>query len=752
MKKKTIGALAFAAVAALSLVSCDSDSSTTAKSYYGNVNVFLNYNGANGVTFQEAEAWTSSIDGLTYTQGTLLPTWKAFANNLNLSITDVADYSTSTDAKTYEAVQGRSFKTVDGAGIDLFYNTTSNINKMGAAGNAVDLYQEILAGNMPNFAQYLSDNPEVLDMISVDDSDGNHHIYYTPYFDGYQSVERMFIMDTEMVTRLLDSATGAGDSDNALDGTNGSTRLGTAQYQPFIDDNYNYPDAETTISVVNAAGDGTTTITVNQTTNIIKQQNEVLTEGSTTKGSELLDQFKTYLKAAYGDSYTKLSDIFVGQQACYNADDLIALMRVVRANPKTASGIDTITEIETLFPRGQAANRIENIYDFAQIWGLQGLDGESGNFFFDATGKLNNLNSMNEAYDALTYLHQLYAEGLIESSFYEVPSSADKTAGVTNYWSNTTTSTSTVGGFMLYDYCASTTVGNDKDSLGLGTSVSDREGVYANVSRKGIRPVINPVTYWQTTGEADPNKSIDDHTNETLMRYAESNRALKNTSWCIPTTAENKTGALKLMDYMFTAEGLRIQDFGPSEYQGSTSATLVTGELVPTLGDDLVKEYLDSGLDFWSFMRQYIGSTNGIGHVREDSLNLQATNSYAQTGQTYLDNAIKTGVVLLATCKTSEYYSTFGTCVPTSWDVSIDSSKATEYQNLTNFWNASGKGNSNWRKVVVEGTGTDNSTVVDDPVTLAQVKSQIEAYNKYYAAVYAQKINATPSWLSNLIG
>lgn len=750
MKKKTIGALAFAAVATLGLASCDDSVTKTAEPVNGSVNVYLSYQGKNGVTYRESAAWTSSVDGYTYTSGSLLPTWKAFGKNTGLDIKDVASYANSNDNGSYSAVDGQGFKTVDGQGIDLFYNTTSNINKMGNAGKAVDLYPEILAGNMPNLAQYLSDNPEVLSMIATYGADGTPHIYYTPYFDGYQSIERMFIMDTKMVENLLDSAATAGDTAAAL----GETRLGAAAYMPYVvtADGYNF--AQNTDVTVALAADQTAKVTVKKTQNIINQQNAVLGTGATTTGAALLSQFKDYLTTAYGDSvgsgktYSKLSELFVGQAACYNTDDLIALMRVVRANPQTASGLTACTEVETFFTRGEAANRIENVYDLASIWGVQGIDGESGNFYFDGDGNLVNLNGTVAAYDALDKLHTLYTEGLIADDFYNVPTSgASGTAGTNKYWVNSKDS-SNKAGFMLYDYSASTTTGNDKDSLGIGTDASKRVGMYANVSRTGIRPVVHPLTYWNT-GSSDNNARLASLTNKQLLRYAESNRALKNTSWCIPSTYTNKAGALKLMDYLYSAEGLRINDFGPIEYQGPTSATLIKNEFTPTLSQKLVQEYLTSGTDFWSFMRRYIGSTNGIGHVREDSLNLQVTNASAQVGQKYVDNAIKSGAVTLAKCVTADSYG-FGACVPTSWSISISADDAKKYENLTLFWNASKTGDSGWRSIVIKGTGTDNSTAVDGTKTLKTVLNEVKDFNKVYTAAYARAINATPKWLEDL--
>ena len=749
MQKKKLGFLALAAVAALGLASCD-NTNVTNEAKNGTVRINLNYNGANGITFREVESYYNKIENATYTQGALLPTWQAFSEILQLNLVDVADYNSKKDNDNYDKVKTDNFLAADGKGIDLFYNSLANIKKMANEGNALDLLTFLKQGKMPHFARYLSDNPEILDMCCVYDNDGNPHLYYTPYFDGYQQIERMFIMDTEMIERLLDSET-AGDVAPAI----GEGRLNGAYYKPFMDANYNYKDANTKISVLNEK-DEVVEVEVVQTENIIKQQNALLgTEGTT--GKQLLQQLQAYLKTAY-PTYTKLSDIYASQSAIYNADELIALMRVVRANPATASGISSCTTVEVLMPREDGANRLENILDFAEIWGVNGLDAESNNMFFDGNGKLNVFGAMQASYDALTLLNQIYNEGLIIKDFQKVGATKTTLKYVNSYWKSTASNAG--AGFMLYDYCASTTVGNDKDSNGIGTNPTDRKGIYANIengfSKQGIRPVLAPVSYWNTSYEAvdtdhlfDENGVCVNRDIKSLVRFSDSNRALKNNSWCIPKTAENVDGALKLMDYLYSAEGSYINDFGPVKYQGNYTNSIIYGEWVPTLSSTLIDMYLASGKDFWTYMRKYVGATNGIGSVRSDALDMQVTNAYAQVGLKNVQKAIKTGVMTLATCSNTYGWST---CVPTNWKVSANSSDAKKYEKLTTFWDANGTGDSGWRAVVV---APINSNLEDVSVAagtkFSDVKTERQAYAKSYLSVFSNSILATPTWLTNLL-
>ena len=434
---------------------------------------------------------------------------------------------------------------------------------------------------------------------------------------------------------------------------------------------------------------------------------------------------------------------------------MIALMRVIRANPATASGIAACSTVEILMPREDGANRLENMLDFAEIWGVNGLDAESNNMFFDGAGKLNVHGAMVASYDSLTLLNQIYNEGLILQDFQKVGTKKTSLKYVNAYWKSTNEDAG--AGFMLYDYCASTTVGNDKDSNAIGTDPKTRSGIYKNYSdegfsKTGIRPVLAPVTYWNTSYEAVDTDHLFDENGvcvkrdaKSLIRFSDSNRALKSNSWCIPKTAENIDGALKLMDYLYSAEGSYINDFGPAAYQGDYTTDVIFGEWVPTLSEDLVNMYLESGKDFWTFMRRFIGSTNGIGSVRSDALDMQVTNAYAQVGLKNVQKAIKTGVMTLANCS-NDY--TWKACVPTNWKVSENKEDGKKYELVTNFWKASETGDSGWRAVVVAKPNTDLNTVtVAANTTLASVMGQRLDYAKSYLSIFSQSILATPSWL-----
>lgn len=709
------------------------------------VNVYLNYSGTAGVSYVSQQAYTNPIDGETYQQGKILPTWVELGRITGTSVKDVASYTDKSDDDTYKAVSGQGFKTKDGKAIDLFANTVKNINNMGADGNAIDLAPYIADGKMPNFKKYLDANPTVKAQITK-----NGKIFYTPYFDGYNEIERMFVMDTEMVQLLLDTDNFA-NFDTTISGKGGDAKvLKEANYQPFINADYNYAaDTKVKVSVKASAQE----ITVKKTDNIIKQQNASLAQG--VSGKDLAQQFKNYLTAAYGDNVGKgkvfenYSDIFISESAAYNADELVALMRVVKANPKVVSK-GKADSVEVFFPRGEAANRVANILDLAQIWGIQGLDAESNNFFFDANGKLQSLGTTKASYDALELLHDLYNEGLIVQDFYYVPATgAIGSKGLDQYFKKTRNDSSF--GFLMYDYSASTGAANDEVE-GIGTKPSARNGIFKDLSVQGIRPVVSPLTMWATEKSWKHDQALSDMTGKTLTRYIESNRTLKTGSWCIPSTATNIDGALRLMDVTFSEYGALVNTFGPVLYwykptingKKATEPMIATDlggtEKAPVLSQELTAEIQRSGKDFWSYMRENLGATHGIGGVRNNQADFQATNAYAQVGLTNVKNAIASGAVILAQVK-STY--DFSTSVNVNW---TSSPKVTaENDGITSFWtDPKTTEPSNWVNVVVNGTAGEvtSGSVSKQKYTLEQVLAHMDSYAKKYLYDYANSLGA----------
>lgn len=724
------------------------------------LDICLNYQGAQGITLRDNN-YFNNVENTNYSKGNLLPTWKAFKENLNITggIRDASDYSSKNDDDTYTKVSANGYKsqTENGRMIDLFYNKTANIEKMGAAGDAVDLLQYVNSGKMPAFKAWLEANPTMAKAITK-----GGKIYYTPYFDGYQDVERMFVMDTNVAKAVLDVAS----FDNFDTTSNGkgaaSNTLQSATYKPYMDKEYNYRATKTTVPCLN--GTKVEKVTITQTKNIILQQNELLEKGCT--GKELAQQFRSYLDTAFagyigeGKIFENYSDIFVSESAAYNADELIALMRVVKANPGVITG-DPNAEVEGLFPRGsgsKAHNRVDNIADFMQIWGIQGITSKKEMLFFDANGCINDAASTYQTYDGLSNLSALYQEGLIVDEFWNVNVSSSGTYYLDKYFGKTADNPGY--GLLMYDYAASTGATNDIVD-GIGTKTEKRQEGFKNEGAvTGVRAILPPLAYWATSSDFNAyEQELNDKTGKTLLRYSEENRSLKTTSWCIPSSSDNIDGAIRLMDYLFTLEGTRIQDFGPS---GSGYWTLgtVAGTEAPVMSDTVKSMIGDSGTDFWSFMRAKLGSTHGIGYVRETAIQIQSCNYYAQIGLNNLEDAIAYGVVYANRVDKHGSKYSWDCTVPTAGYNAPSDQVSKSYADLTAFW-ASDKCAASaygWVAVVKDGLDSSSTQTIGtnkdtNSYSYNSAFNQIDARLVNYLYAYANSLGSkfVPSYVTDLL-
>ena len=737
----------------------------------GEVDVYINYAGTSGVARATGQATVS--DPITNGQlapGVMLPTWKAFQSYTNTTIKDATNYSSSNDASVWDAVTQSNFKseTDSSRTIDVVYNTTSNFN--GATDKLLALDDLINNGKMPNFKAYLDKNPDVKKMITK-----GGKIYYTPYFDGQDDIERMFIMDTSLTTKVLDSASGW-DTTTTNGGSNPSANVVQGGfYQPFMNADYNFSE-DTKVKVL--FENSVKTVTVFKTKNIIKQQNELLSKGCT--GQELAQQFISYIKEAYKDLfdkgyYTVPSDLFVSESAAYNTDDLIALMRVVKANPGMISG-NANAEITTFFPRAASNNRVDNIYDLSQIWGIQGVDGEQNNFYIGGDGKVHALETTQASYDVLEYLSQIYDEGLILKDFYtDANNPKGNGTGFLDKFYKKTLADSAYG-FMMYDYSAATCAANDI-SNGIGTKATSRKnGFETDYSSKGITAILSPLTYWATGDQWSPSDAITSRTGKTLTRYYESNRALKGNSWAIPANSDNPEGAARLMDVMFSELGQMVNNYGPVEYWAKpnteagdkvanydankfyVSDDLVAGELAPIISNEVKASIAGQSGDFWSYSRGYLGATHGIGNVRPKGVNLQATNAYAQAGVANVQSAFTVGsngvagdgeVLKLATIskvkENGETVYTWDTSTPSGYTKTFKDNNNV-YTAITGFWAADKlNNNTGWVNAVTRGhnNAIANIKVIDGTkteTTYSKVLEQRDAFNKNALYTYAFSI------------
>lgn len=693
MKKqiKLAGISALAVLGIASLASCGGKNEDIEVG--GELNISMNYQvkkvGQTGLTFQGTGTRTLSYANITLAKNTMLPTWTCIQGKLNtnyadektseIKLVDSCYYDQTDYKKDFEQHWVNGF-TNGSANLDLvmggakYYTQYANEGKL----LAIDEYLD----QMPNFKAWVDNNPDIWNSMKHTDD----HVYFTPYFDGLNSIEKMFLMNTSYVEKLLDGEIDAEDETVTLSGT---------QYQPYVVET---SEQELTVSV-----DGTTkTIKANfaEANNAIKKQNSL----SAKNGKTLVAALKEALLAEYGSAiaknaggsaegnavvYNKLSEIFTGEKACYNTDDLVALLRCVKTCPKTLTG-NVSTIMNPISPRTAENKRAIDLVSLISLWGIKGNDSENGKLYYDVNGELKDGRTTEATYSVgLDNLNKLYQEGLFVNNF--TSDSTGKAMGSSEWRSKNIKDGS---GFLYYDYNGTTSPFND--------DVTDGSKGFA-------QPVLAPVVKWQSDSSKTLNYKGTNLAGK-YFRYSEANRALKDGGWCIPATSDNKGTALALMDYLFSEEGARIQDFGPDsgEYwtlkkagQSSNSdyenaVCNINGGTSPIITEALLADVKsnDEGVTWNDYYRAFIGSTQGIGHIREDSLDYQTTYSQkSRDGLSNVQNAIKSGAMILAQTSIDSNTSKFFVSVPQT--IAISSSENTainsqaEQLKQVDIWNSS---------------------------------------------------------------
>lgn len=692
MKKKILGVSALAGILLVSATGCEKtieNPDLTGKT----LNVYVNYCKESGVTYTglktgkgdsfNGTAYTNPFDGQTYVEGDILPMWKAVQTNLGCTIND-AVWDFEEDAYTQKATKDQWTKIKDNANfgtIDLLMTDSASASEMNAQGRLVNLndYLEY----MPNFSKFLEEHPTVASEMTNLDGE----LYMLPYFDGLDAPEKMFLMNTELVQWLL-------DNDAKKSGNYDTTAAKATQYQAFIDTS---KDQKVKVSVDGKAK----TITLKASQNPITRQNALAEKN----GQTYVEALKAYIDEAYMPSgvYAKRSEVFTSESACYTVDDLIALMRCAVNNSVYLYG--SANAVHGIIPRETKDSRIDSILYFAQAWGVRGLTSEKEYLYFDGNGKLADARTTAATYDALGYLHQLYAEGLIINGF-EASSGGSYTA---KYLSGTDGAA-----LMMYDYNATQTVYNKLDENGIGNN---------DYKYNGIMPVLPPLTKWA-------NNSFDKNA---LSRYTEDARSNKGSGTVIPTfdgkDEAQIQAACALADYFYGEEGGKLQDFGPVGKNETTGlaytdgTTVIGGVEYPKYTKKVFDEINASGLGWNNYFRVCVGTTQGIGHVRSDAVDYQVTHVSGQKGLNNLLTAVNAGVV---TCALTTRDAGFGAMVPSQW--SSSPAETASYAALSEFWTR-GTGDSGWRSVVIHGWE-------ESSVTRASLEALWSAHAKDYLQHY----------------
>ncbi len=576
------------------------------------------YNNAKTGLFFDASVAGEGItlaDGKTYKTGDLKPTWVEVKNVLKVDFENKYQGNSAKDEFNYWQDQLDQ--------VDMVSGTASQLTEAGVAGKLINLADYL--NDMPNFKKYLEENPIVLLSITGDIQTGA--IYYSPYFDGVNDIERMPLMRVDWVAKLLD-----GEGDFTAEASN---KLAAAVYTPYMP-----TSGKVEVDVVKLDASGTEKVTkdYDKAGNIVANMNKALASGAVS-GVDAVNMLRDYIDEAYNGYYgTTRSNLFVGQNAAWDADELVALLRCVVANPQTLNGTNTVAG---LFSREDDNNqRRVDMFRFAgTLFGVRGLESRSDYLYVGADGQLHDARQEADTYAALEKMNAMVREGLIASSFVN---KEDTDTGVM---------LQNDAGFMHYDYNQTQTVYNE-------TKLGEGEKYMA---------VMVPVAHW--FDGTDPNG--------VYMRFTESWRSVKTDGWAISKAGvgddTNKLhAALAIIDYAYSEKGQILMSYGPDAFiQTNTDGSYVTfnfnGKQMPAIADATYEELWDKADgNYTNYARMYLGST--LSFVKSQAFEYQCTHDVGREGAGHISNAIGFGLIKHPELAVTEnpWYSIVPTTLPNS--------------------------------------------------------------------------------------
>ena len=529
-------------------------------------------------------------DGVTYHAGDLKPTWGEVEKRLNIAIEDKYQGNSAGKELAYWAERMDEIELVSGS--------ADSLTKAGEAGKLVNIaeYLDI----MPNFKAFLEDNPVV--RLSITGNTDIGAFYFAPYFDGIEDIERMPLMRVDWVEKLL-------DGDGVFSAPE-SKKIGETYCRPYMP-----TSGKIMVDIVKPDGTDTDILVKNYDAagNIIQNMNAA----GQIPGVLAVNMLRDYIDKAYGGYYgTKRSDLFVGQNAAWDADELVALLRCVVANPQTLCGTDSV---QGIFTREDGNNQRRcDMFRFAgQLFGVRGLESRQGYLYLDSSGKLHDARQEADSYRALDRMHDMAREGLISESFLngEEMTSAEMLERDL--------------GFMHYDFNQTQTVYNR-------TKLQTDEG-------ERYMAVMPPVACWQDGTRGDK-----------YMRFTESWRSVKPTGWGISAAGvagdpDKLCAALKLIDYAYGKEGAILMSYGPDAFikknaDGSYVTFSFNGEEMPKIAEAAYAELWEkTGGSYTDYARRYLGST--LGFVKSQAFEYQCLDEIGKEGIDHISTAIDLGVI-----------------------------------------------------------------------------------------------------------
>jgi len=531
---------------------------------------------------QIATSWTG-LDGTNVTAGTLKPAWQTFSDKLNIKFKDVAQSGRSGDEL------GAAIKNNEMANYDLMNASVSQIMQNTTALLDISQYLDY----MPNYKAFLQQNPIVQYSLTMSETGAMYNI---PYFDGNDDIEKYEMVQREWVKTLLDSEsvnattstatfkaqatakgkTGTSASATAFMGTTGEDSWVVETTDPANESGTIYVKLDYA-KVIAALKDTTSALYTaikaalpadktpqSASGNIVDIQNQMINDNAgEVSGGALAKVLREYIKVAYYKDTsatgtfanamytTTLSDVFISSSAAWDADLMTAMYRCVVTNYNKVSDNMGAAEAKYVWAlsarEGKKAQRANDLVALAgELYGVRGLESRLEYTYVNSKGELADARTNEKAYDAAAKMNDLVEEGLVLVAG----------AAVNKVYAAETNVT-----FMLHDYVQTQTTD------GAFSNSDNTISANAKMEFDDFAPIVTPVSRWDTN---------DDGTAETVMRFTESWRSVKNSGVCISKSAigndSNKLSAvLAFIDYLYSNDGQIVGSYG-SQASGKTAA------------------------------------------------------------------------------------------------------------------------------------------------------------------------------------
>lgn len=512
------------------------------------------------MTYNSSELTTKVTlpDGKDYSSGSLKPAWQAMQDELKVKFTDVFQNNNNEEQITLPKNDGtmNEYDLITSSAAAMTQNTDVLLNL------------EPYLGVMPNYKHFLDSNPALYYSLTSNTTNGD--MYYAPYFDGFNDIEKYTLAEKNW----LDDVLNASDEDLAavtttfagqgakkgseVDATKASVRsyMGTTgswevdstdpdDVTKLVKAKVDYDAALAAAKSANGLGAAISAAKGSAYTgdsgNIVDIMNDVITatKGDVT-GGELIKILQEYIDVAYtlgGEAYADRADVFNSVSAAWDVDLMVAAMRCVVASPALiGEDVANIGNLYGLAGRQPSTQRRTDLTAMAgELYGIRGMESRYEYLYIDDEGTIQDARLKAETFDLVDRMSEMVDEGLLYIGESNVQGARDTSKGPSPLFMHDYSQTQTTTGYTDETY---------------------------NVS-----PIVNAVSRWDTD---------DDGSHETIMRFTESWRSVKNTGFCVSKAAvannpDKLSAVLAFIDYLFSNDGQLIMTYGAQSTNGDTN-------------------------------------------------------------------------------------------------------------------------------------------------------------------------------------